>query len=557
MHFCNLLFPTYFPRILLIMPRTSPSDFTEEELKKLTNAIIKRNAFRRIRQLQLYKDLVTDFVLNGRSASSMMLAMKEQISPCFEKYCTVAEAKKFREHYFRNECNSEIKNDKNRFKDVLTDSESSTDMEGNLSPLTRKKKRTLKMRPSQAKSQNISQASIRTELQDYGDSDEDVQFCEEIAAAPKKNSPAKQNLTWSPSTNFKPGTAYGVKRKIVGAEKNSSKLRKGNSTDAARLPSFSAITNFSTGATLRGRGKQDEVGDDLLASIGDEHQPRSASPSFSDLTCFSTGSAMRGRSKPDDNGNELLKSVEDHPRLARPQKNPSSGGQPASTPTKVAVVVLRDYRKPGAQKSQGVREVPTKTKPTEGSHPTEDAARENEEIDFESVVEPCITDLIRGTRSLKEVVGANNERSKKNNLGMQNAGNYLSQEKDVFMSSLKLYHRREKDTAEAQTEDEFEADQNEQMKQSVEEQADGEPELSAVADRPAGCATSSKSLQKGMQKPGNPMIAVGIDYKGRKCLFKLVPMTPEEIDAIQDPCLPYQLLPPSLTVPTQPMNASS
>ncbi|XP_065342466.1 uncharacterized protein LOC135941106 isoform X2 [Cloeon dipterum] len=487
----------------------------------------------------------------------MRLAMKEQISPCFEKYCSAAEAKKFREHYFGNTYDSEIKKDKNRFKDVLTDSESSTDMEENLSPRTRKNKSISKMRPSQAKSQKISQASIRTELKDSEDSDEDVQFCEEIAATSKKNSPAKQNLTWSPSTNFKPDTASGVKRKLVGVENNSSKPRKRNSADAARLPSFSAITNFSTGATLRGRGKRDEVGDDLLASIGDEHQLRNAAPSFSDLTCFSTGSAMRGRSKPDDNGNELLMSVEGHPRLARPQKNPSNEGQPASTPTKVAVVVLRDYRKPGAQKSQGVREAPMKTKPSEGCHPTEDATRENEEIDFESVVEPCITDLIRGTRSSKEEVGANNEKSKKNKVGMQNAGNHLSQEKDVFMSSLKLYHSREKDTAEDQTEDEFEADQNEQMNQSVEEQADGEPEVSAVAERPAGCATSSKSLQKGMQKPGNPMIAVGIDYKGRKCLFKLVPMTPEEIDAIQDPCLPYQLLPPSLTVPTQPLNASS
>jgi hypothetical protein len=45
----------------------------------------------------------------------------------------------------------------------------------------------------------------------------------------------------------------------------------------------------------------------------------------------------------------------------------------------------------------------------------------------------------------------------------------------------------------------------------------------------------------------NTMVAVGYDIHGKKCFFRLVPMTEQEVAEVRGLCLPYSLTPPSLS----------
>jgi hypothetical protein len=53
--------------------------------------------------------------------------------------------------------------------------------------------------------------------------------------------------------------------------------------------------------------------------------------------------------------------------------------------------------------------------------------------------------------------------------------------------------------------------------------------------------SSAKSPSKGKQ-PKVPMIAVAENVQGKKCYFRLVEMTQEEVDAIDGVCIPYKLM---------------
>lgn len=59
--------------------------------------------------------------------------------------------------------------------------------------------------------------------------------------------------------------------------------------------------------------------------------------------------------------------------------------------------------------------------------------------------------------------------------------------------------------------------------------------------KPKQPPANPKPLSKGKQ-PNVPMIAVAENVQGKKCYFRLVEMTQEEVDAIDGVCIPYKLM---------------
>jgi hypothetical protein len=59
--------------------------------------------------------------------------------------------------------------------------------------------------------------------------------------------------------------------------------------------------------------------------------------------------------------------------------------------------------------------------------------------------------------------------------------------------------------------------------------------------KPKQPLANPKPLSK-RKEPKVPMIAVAENVQGKKCYFRLVEMTQEEVDAIDGVCIPYKLM---------------
>ncbi|XP_059478253.1 uncharacterized protein LOC132198306 [Neocloeon triangulifer] len=528
------------------MPRTNQPDLTESELKTLVTAIIQRKAHDKIKNLEFYKSLVNDFVLNGRSASLMKAAMYEQVAPNFEKYCNRYDANLFKQRFYKESV--PVSSKVNRAK-ILEELDSSSDSEYELHLTHGRTKSNRALRPRNEKHQ------------DKEDKDADAIQMRSPQSKRKMECHSEDNhLRRTKVSRTDESKIDGPKQSFLVPREKTKTISSHSSFDETATvvsESGSAVYDLLTGK------QKAKVSEELLNCLGLIESPKATS---------------RKQPVPDKLSMESSVVVEDIMKT-KPQPSHSTDVNSPKTRKKHTQMIPSDSEDEDAEKQN------TKNKAARNVKWNDNY----DEFDSQNAPPESIGDLLIGKKHCKAVSLVENLFKGGKIAQSQNltVATVAEQEKDsdevsIFTTAnimtgkehqvqeqvaadlLKIIldqpekpptPRLEEDGNE--TEEEFEAEELEmvvdtekrvkdpkkQPPASEEKNESQNAEKNEERDKNASGSSKTvpRSAKEAEDKAPRLMVAVGQDIRGNKCYFRLVPMSVEEVMAIEGTCIPYQL----------------